>query len=291
MPLSVYSRRLPDLARRSGDGIIRLHYDINSTDINSRDINGAGEPVVLFLHGLAGHCGEWAESADALAPTHRTIRMDQRGHGRSTRNPPDLSREAFADDVAAVITATAGSPVTLVGQSMGAHTALIVAGRYPELVQRLIMVEGGVGGGGPEPLADVVRAIGGWPESFASYAETCSFFGGDNPLGRAWADGYAERNGRWWPRFDPALVHAVMAPVFATERWDIWDRLACPTDLVLAQHSAIDAGPMLDRRPETGCHVIPGARHDLHLDRPANWIHLLRMLCGADVQPRADRFG
>jgi hypothetical protein len=33
--------------------------------------------------------------------------------------------------------------------------------------------------------------------------------------GRAWADGYAERDGRWWPRFDPQNVDPVMGPVFA----------------------------------------------------------------------------
>jgi hypothetical protein len=35
------------------------------------------------------------------------------------------------------------------------------------------------------------------------------------PLGRAWADGYAGRDGRWWPRFDPHNVDPVMGPVFA----------------------------------------------------------------------------
>jgi len=60
------------------------------------------------------------------------------------------------------------------------------------------------------------------------------------PLGRAWADGYAERDGRWWPRFDPQNVDPVMGRSLR-ERWEIWDRLALRTDLVLAERSTIDA--------------------------------------------------
>jgi len=81
--------------RRYANEQIRPHYEVA----------GTGGPTVVLLHCLAGHCGEWADTARGLAGAHRTIRMDQRGHGRSTRHPHQLSREAYADDVAAVIAA------------------------------------------------------------------------------------------------------------------------------------------------------------------------------------------
>lgn len=239
---------------------------------------GSGARTVVFLHGLAGHCGEWAASAHALADRFRTIRIDQRAHGRSTRNPADLSRIAFADDIAAIIDTDA---VTLVGQSMGAHTALLVADRHPDRVAHLIMVEGDVGGGGEQPLTEVTQAISSWPSSFPSYDAVRDFFGGDNPAGRAWADGYEERDGRWWPLFDPTLTAEIMRPVFAAERWDVWDRLTCRVDLVLGENSAIDQNRvdlMCARRPEAGRHVVPGAGHDVHLDQPDHWIALLERL-------------
>lgn len=256
--------------RLLANGAVDLHYEVN----------GAG-PVVVFLHGLAGHCGEWAGTAAALADRHRTILIDQRGHGRSTRNPADLSRAAFADDVAAVIADAGGTTrVTLVGQSMGAHTALVAAGRHPDLVGRLIMVEGDVGGGGREPLDEVTAAIRAWPPSFGSYEEARDFFGGDTVPGRAWADGYLARDRRWWPRFDPAIVYDVMAPVLLQEQWDSWNALPMPVDLVLAEKSILDAA-RVDRmceRPRTGRHVVAGAGHDLHLEQPQRWITLLRTL-------------
>ena len=45
----------------------------------------------------------------------------------STTRPGDLSREAFVADVIHVIESAVGGPVALVGQSMGGHTAMLVA--------------------------------------------------------------------------------------------------------------------------------------------------------------------
>jgi pimeloyl-ACP methyl ester carboxylesterase len=261
---------------RPGAGDTRLFYRVA----------GSGPRTVVLLHGLAGHSGEWTETAAELARTCTTIRMDQRGHGLSTRHPGDLSREAFADDVAAVIDAAGvPGPVTLAGQSMGAHTALIAADRHPGLIGHLVLAEGDVGGGGPEALAKVDRAIGSWPASFAAKADARDFFGGDNRAGRAWADGYTKRGGRWWPRFDPALVLPVMAPVFGAERWDIWDRLTIPVDLVLAEHGTVSgSGSRIERmgrlRPGARRHVVAGAGHDLHLDQHDRWVRVLREILG-----------
>ena len=61
------------------------------------------------------------------------------------------------------------------------------------------------------------------------------------PLGHAWADGYAERDGRWWPRFDPQNVAPVIGAGLCVNAGKIWDQLAPRTDLVLAQRSTIGA--------------------------------------------------
>nr|WP_217641551.1 alpha/beta hydrolase-fold protein [Actinopolyspora alba] len=49
--------------------------------------------------------------------------------------------------------------MTVVGQSMGAHTALLLAARRPDLVGRLVMVEGDVGGGGDAAARGLPRAF------------------------------------------------------------------------------------------------------------------------------------
>lgn len=250
------------------------HASRPDATIHYLDSGGAGRPIVL-LHGLAGHAGEWRGTMRHLAPRWRTLALDQRGHGRSTRRPDDLSREAFAADVAAVI-ANAGitQPVVLIGQSMGAHTALLTAAHYPHLVRRLVMIEGDVGGGGAEPLAELHQALAAWPLPFPDYESAMRFFGGDNALGRAWADGYAQRADGLWPRWDLEVMLRTMEPVFAHESWAEWQALPQPVMLVLGERGSIDAARierMLAVRPATRRVVIPDAAHDLHLEQPQAW--------------------
>src|SRR3954469_11715415 len=217
-------------------------YEVSrpSASIHYLDSGGSGRPVVL-LHGLAGHAREWLATMRHLFPHYRTVAVDQRGHGRSIRVPDDLSRDAFADDVAAVIDAAAiGSPVVLIGQSMGAHTAFLTAARHPHLVSHLVMIEGDIGGGDGEELAALRHALSSWPVPFPSYDNAVQFFGGDNELGHAWADGFVQRADGLWPRWDLEVMIRTMAPVFEREYWPEWESLPHPTLLVLGQTGRID---------------------------------------------------
>src|SRR5689334_12600919 len=100
-------------------------------------VGGSGPPVVL-LHGLAGSAGELVPTATGLLDRHTVVVPDQRGHGHSTRRPADVSRRAYVEDVAAVCSALVDGPAVLVGQSMGAHTAMLVAAWHPSLVRCLV---------------------------------------------------------------------------------------------------------------------------------------------------------
>jgi pimeloyl-ACP methyl ester carboxylesterase len=252
--------------------------------IHYLDSGGSGPPVVL-LHGLAGHAGEWLGTMRHLAPRWRTLALDQRGHGRSTRAPGDLSREAFADDVAAVVAAAAPDhPVVLVGQSMGAHTALVAAARHPHLVQRLVMIEGDVGGGVGNELTALREALIAWPLPFPDYADALNYFGGDSESGRAWADGLERRAHGLWPRWQLDVMLATMTPIFASERWAEWQSLPQPTLLVLGQSGTIDPARierMLALRPQTRQVTISHAGHDVHLEQPEPWLRALDEFLGS----------
>src|SRR4051812_46989194 len=95
-----------------------------------RDHAGPG-PAVVLLHGLAGHLGEWDETARWLSRAHRVVAVDQRGHGTSERYPGDVSRAAYVADVMAVIDHLALGSVILIGQSLGGHTAMLTAAAHP----------------------------------------------------------------------------------------------------------------------------------------------------------------
>lgn len=241
------------------------------------DTGGDG-PSVVLLHGLAGSSRELLPTASALADRFRVLLVDQRGHGRSTRRPADLSREAFVGDVVAVVEERSpGAPVRLVGQSMGAHTAFLCAAARPDLVDRLVMLEGHVAGD-----ADPASAVGlgeyfaSWPVPFADDGDARAFLG-DAPIGRAWADDLERTADGLRPRFDADVMRAVIAAVHEP-RWPEWERLTVPTLAVFAEHGMFDAeqrDELVRRRPGTRRVDLPGASHDAHLDAFDDWIAVL----------------
>jgi|APFre7841882724_1041349.scaffolds.fasta_scaffold00425_8 3-oxoadipate enol-lactonase len=109
---------------------------------------GTGDPVVL-LHAFTLDARMWDAQFEALARTHRVIRYDARGFGRSAVPRPG---EAYAhhEDLAALLDRLGAPRVHLVGHGMGGRFALDFAVSYPGRARGLI-------------LADTV--VAGWPWS------------------------------------------------------------------------------------------------------------------------------
>lgn len=243
----------------------------DGTRLWCRDHGGAGPPVML-LHGLAGYAREWDETASWLSESCRVVATEQRGHGRSERRPADVSRSAFVDDAAAWLQRLDLAPATVVGQSLGGHTALLLAARHPELVRALVVAEAT-----PDPFPDAPASVGEWfdtwPVPFASTDDAQGFFGGDTVRARTWAAGLERRDGGLWPSFDPDVMLDALTQAGATDCWDDWRRIAFPVLVVRA------AGPegrdayerMAAANPSARLVDIEDAGHDVHLDQPAAW--------------------
>lgn len=95
---------------------------------------GSGHPVIL-LHGGLGHSGNWGYQVPVLVKNgYRTVLIDSRGHGRSTRDARPFSYELMASDVLAVMDALHIEKASLVGWSDGACTALVLAAKAPSRI-------------------------------------------------------------------------------------------------------------------------------------------------------------
>ncbi|PTL72402.1 alpha/beta hydrolase [Rathayibacter caricis DSM 15933] len=245
----------------------------DGTRLSFLDSGGTGRLVVI-LHGLAGSAEEFAPTARAL-PDHRVVLLDQRGHGHSEPRPSDVSREAFVADVAALLERE--GPAILVGQSMGAHTAMLVAAAHPELVDRLVLLETAEGGDG-EVVAGWFRS---WPLPFADRDAARAFLG-DGALADAWIADLVEGPDGLRPRFDPEVMARAIEPL-AVPRWAEWEAVAAPTLLVYGEHGMF-AGGVRDAFAARGRDVrrvdLPGGSHDAHLDAAEGWIAALREFVG-----------
>ena len=241
-----------------------------------RDLGGDG-PTVLLLHGLAGSSRELQPTAEALSG-YRVLLVDQRGHGRSTRRPDDLSREAFVEDVVAVMEEFApGRRLTLVGQSMGAHTAFLTASARPDLVESLVMLEGHVAGSDDaDDAAGLGRYFAAWPVPFADEGAARDFLGGA-AIVDAWVADLRTTSEGLVPPFDADIMERTIAAVHEP-RWMEWETLRVPTLAVFAEHGMFTSeakDELIRRRPATERVNLDGATHDAHLDAFAQWVDVL----------------
>jgi len=234
--------------------------------------HGGERPAAVLVHGLAGHAGEWDGTAAWLGRTHRVVAPDARGHGRSERRPGDVSRTAYVDDLAHWIELLGLAPAVVIGQSLGGHTAFLLAARRPELVRALVVAEAAPPAD-PDGPAAVEAWLRSWPAPFAGREEALGFFG-DTTWGRAWADGLEERADGLWPAFEVDVMVASLAETSQRDHWDEWRRVACPTLVVRAGDDGVPAElveRMVAEAQNASSAIVPGSGHDVHLHQPERW--------------------
>lgn len=99
---------------------------------------GAGEDVVLCLHGWPQHWYEWRHLMPALAGRHRVLALDLRGFGWSDAPRGGYEKENMATDVLAVLDELGLERVKLVGHDWGGWIGFLLCLREPERVERFL---------------------------------------------------------------------------------------------------------------------------------------------------------
>ncbi|MGQ0279917.1 alpha/beta fold hydrolase [Sphingopyxis sp. Q841] len=97
-------------------------------------------PAVVLAHGIGGNHAIWYRQIDALSRSNRVITFDHRGFGLS-RDLDGRGRDAFVEDLTALLDHLGETKVALVGQSMGAGTCIGFAHRAPERVAALAICD------------------------------------------------------------------------------------------------------------------------------------------------------
>ncbi len=101
-------------------------------------------PSFVLLHGLGGCSRHWLAVIPTLAERGRVIALDLPGFGASEMALGPVSLDGFADVVGEVLALLELGPVMLVGHSFAGPVALRAAARHAELVERVVLVGGGV---------------------------------------------------------------------------------------------------------------------------------------------------
>jgi pimeloyl-ACP methyl ester carboxylesterase len=102
------------------------------------------QPPLLALHGWLDNAGSYACVAPLLMQRRQVIALDLPGHGHSDHLPPGAQYH-LVDYVRAVLDAIDAlglERLDLLGHSLGAGIASLVAAARPERIGRLLLIEG-----------------------------------------------------------------------------------------------------------------------------------------------------
>jgi 2-succinyl-6-hydroxy-2,4-cyclohexadiene-1-carboxylate synthase len=225
---------------------------------------------LVLLHGFTQTGRSWQPVRDVLGARYRAVAPDLPGHGQfAGRRPASF---AACD---AYLRALTDAPFTLTGYSMGGRIALHAALAIGARIRRLVLVGAGPGLADPaereqrraadDALADRIEALG--VEAFAREWAAQPLFAG-MPRGIAeLADADRRRNTA------PGLAAALrgLGTGAMPSLWDRLGELPMPVELVVGARDdkfrAI-AGRMAERLRDARVHVVEGAGHAVHLERP-----------------------
>ncbi|MEM8755933.1 MAG: alpha/beta fold hydrolase, partial [Pseudomonadota bacterium] len=104
----------------------------------------AEAPLLLFLHGFPEYSGAWEEMLARLSDRFLCVAPDQRGYGRSSK-PKGVRAYAagkLAADAAAVLTGFAPKAKAVIGHDWGASVAYALVFSRPDLMERLVIMNG-----------------------------------------------------------------------------------------------------------------------------------------------------
>jgi 3-oxoadipate enol-lactonase len=119
------------------------HVRANGIDIHYR-IDGDGAPTrpwLVFSHAIACDLTLWDPQAAEFSRALNVLRLDTRGHGRSSAPPGDYSLELLADDLKALLDALGIRRCHFVGLSMGGMIGQMAALRSPLRFASLTLVD------------------------------------------------------------------------------------------------------------------------------------------------------
>lgn len=137
-------------------------FDLPSIRLAAKEWGTEGGLPVIALHGWLDNAASFDRVAPLLTGCH-LFALDSAGHGLSEPRPPGAAYNLWQEvgDVIDVADRLGWRRFSLVGHSRGAAVSVLLAGAFPDRVEKLILLEGGVPvlGRPDDAPGDLARAI------------------------------------------------------------------------------------------------------------------------------------
>ena len=271
-----------------------------------------GEPAILALHGLASNARWWDLVGADLAPAHRVLAVDLRGHGQSDRPETGYDFDTVVADLGQVADVLSPRPGVVVGHSWGASVSLAYAAARPDRVLGAVCVDGGATDlkayFGPswavaEQTMRPPQLTGITRDALRSWMEASPLSEGSDPetaaaimLGNFEDDG----TGHLRPHLHVELHMQIARHLFDLDGYDLMSRVRCPVLFIPAGTPDHEDTPKV-RAMERAQSVLGGRAqvvwvdgvHDIPVQRPhevaAAIASFISQLTSADALRRDDQ--
>jgi pimeloyl-ACP methyl ester carboxylesterase len=265
--------------------------DIKTNEATIHVRVGGHGPAVVLLHGFGDTGDMWAPLAADLARDHTVIVPDLRGMGLSSQPSGGYDKRTQAADVRSVLTALGVDRAAVIGHDIGTMVAYAYAARYPDKVEKLVVMDAPVPG--IPPWDSIVRLPALWHFDFGGPDAERLVAGRERIyLDRFWNEfagdrtkideGTREHYAKLYAR--PGAMHAAFAQ-FNSIRKDAEDnktamttKLTMPVLAIGGEKSfgANEAVVMRNAATNVTELVIPGAGHWLMEEAPTAVITAVR---------------
>ncbi|MFZ8949781.1 MAG: alpha/beta fold hydrolase [Alphaproteobacteria bacterium] len=259
---------------------LRLHY----VEWGPQDA-----PPLVLVHGGRDHCRNWDWVATDLAKDYRIVAPDLRGHGDSAWLIGGGYRMTdYVYDLAQLFFHLNLEHAPIIGHSLGGAITLQFAGAFPDMVERLIAIEGL--GLSPERLerdakvstqekmqkwiSDTRSAAGRIPKRYASIEEAAARMHEANShlsQEQAWhltVHGVNQNeDGTYSWKFDNYVRINRPFGLTPEETRDFWREIKCPVLLIRGKESWA-SDPLKDGRAA----YFKNARVE-NFERAGHWVH------------------
>ena len=232
---------------------------------------GGGRPVLL-LHGWGANAAAMRPIFDALRPDHAVYALDFPGFGQSPLPPAAWGVGEYAALAIAFLDSLGVSKADVVGHSFGGRVGIKLAAKWPDRVERLVLVDSA----GVPPTATPGRAALRAGLRAGRAILSAPGLGTLKEKAEAMA---RDRLGSTDYR-SAGPLRETFVKVVAEDLRPYLPEIKAPTLLVWGENDQdtplADAKAMESSIPDAGLVVLKGAGHFSYLDRPADFARIVR---------------
>ena len=114
----------------------------DSGDVKIHYVTAGEGPLVVMIHGFPDYWYTWRNQMPELAKHYQVVAIDQRGYNKSSQpeGVENYTADKLAADIAAVVKHFKRDQAIIVGHDWGGLVAWTFAMQYPQMTERLIIL-------------------------------------------------------------------------------------------------------------------------------------------------------